>query len=173
MQINNYVWENDLSLNDLVLKQKERIEYLERSNNRREDEILELRKENADLDDIINKLKWKPIEEYDKGNYDWVLVKYFDGDYECIPCVAEKRFGKWHSIDEKEIQFDVKYFMDMQQIDKLQEIKRGNEPSFEEMVGFVENVYKDIKSQPTLHEELEEERKTIAKIVGDFKEVNK
>ena len=72
---------------------------------------------------IINELKWKPIKEYDKGNYDWVLVKYFDGDYECVPCVAEKRFGKWYSIDEKEIQFDVKYFMDMQQIDKLQELK--------------------------------------------------
>ena len=56
---------------------------------------------------------------------------------------------------------------------KLQELKGSNEPSFEEMVGFVENIYKDIKSQSTLHEELEEERKTIAKIVGDFKEVNK
>lgn len=55
----------------------------------------------------------------------------------------------------------------------LQELKGSNEPSFEEMVGFVEKVYKDIKSQSTLHEELEEERKTIAKIVGDFKEVNK
>ena len=56
---------------------------------------------------------------------------------------------------------------------KLQELKGSNEPSLKEMVGFVENVYKDIKSQSTLHEELEEERKTIAKIVGDFKEVNK
>ena len=80
-------------------------------------------KEIERLNNIINELKWKPIEEYDKGNYDWVLVKYFDRDYECIPCVAEKRFGKWHSIDEKEIRFDVKYFMDMQQIDKLQELK--------------------------------------------------
>ena len=124
------------------------------------------------LNNIINELKWKPIEEYDKGNYDWVLVKYFDKDYECIPCVAEKRFEKWYSIDEKEIQFDVKYFFDMQRIDKLQELKGSNDPSFEEMVGFVENVCKDIKSQSTLHEELEKERKTIAKIVGDFKEVN-
>ena len=57
--------------------------------------------------------------------------------------------------------------------DKLQELKGSNDPSFEEMVGFVENVCKDIKSKSTLHEELEEERKTIAKIVGDFKEVNK
>ena len=77
------------------------------------------------LNNIINELKWKPIEEYDKSNYDWVLVKYFDGDYECVPCVAEKRFGKWYSIDEKEIQFDVKYFMDMQQLDKLKELKEN------------------------------------------------
>lgn len=28
MKINNYIWENDLSLNDLVLKQKEEIERL-------------------------------------------------------------------------------------------------------------------------------------------------
>ena len=78
------------------------------------------------LNNIINELKWKPIEEYDKSNYDWVLVKYFDGDYECVPCVAEKRFGKWYSIDEKEIQFDVKYFMDMQQLDKLKALKENN-----------------------------------------------
>ena len=75
------------------------------------------------INNIINELKWKPIEEYDEGNYDWVLIKYFDGDYECIPIVAEKRWGKWYSESEKEIQFDVKYFMDMQQIDKLQELK--------------------------------------------------
>lgn len=49
----------------------------------------------------------------------------------------------------------------------IQELKGSNEPSFEEMVGFVENVCKDIKSQPTLHEELEEERKTIAEEIAD------
>ena len=83
-------------------------------------------KEYDRLNNIINELKWKPIEEYDKSNCDWVLVKYFDGDYECVPCVAEKRFGKWYSIDEKEIQFDVKYFMDMQQLDKLKALKENN-----------------------------------------------
>ena len=36
---------------------KERIEYLERSNNRREDTILEQRQEISDLDDNWNKLK--------------------------------------------------------------------------------------------------------------------
>ena len=75
------------------------------------------------LNNIINKLCWKPIEEYDKGDYDWVLIKYFDKDYECIPIVAEKRLGKWYSESEMEIQFDVKYFFDMQQLDKLKELK--------------------------------------------------
>lgn len=90
------------------------------------DTIDNQREEIDRLNNIINELKWKPIEEYDKSNYDWVLVKYFDGDYECVPCVAEKRFGKWYSIDEKEIQFDVKYFMDMQQLDKLEVISNEN-----------------------------------------------
>ena len=80
-------------------------------------------KEIERLNNIINELKWKPIEEYDKGNYDWVLVKYFDGDYECVPCVAEKRFDKWYNRNDEVIESDVKYFIDMQQIDKLQELK--------------------------------------------------
>ena len=61
-------------------------------------------------------LKWKPIKDYDRKKYDWVLVKYFDGDYECVPEVAEKRSdGKWYT-SEKQIPFEVKYFFDMQQI---------------------------------------------------------
>ena len=61
-------------------------------------------------------LKWKPIKEYDRKKYDWVLVKYFDGDYECVPEVAEKRYdGKWYT-SERQIPFEVKYFFDMQQI---------------------------------------------------------
>ena len=127
MRTNNYIWEKDFSLYDLVLKQKEEIERLQ-NQNKSLNEMYELtKKEYIRLNNIINKLKWKPIEEYDKGNYDWVLVKYFDGNYECIPCVAEKRFGKWKSIDEKEIKFDVKCFMDMQQIDKLHELKGEKE----------------------------------------------
>lgn len=61
-------------------------------------------------------LKWKPIKDYNKKKYDWVLVKYFDGDYECVPEVAEKRSdGKWYT-SEKQIPFEVKYFFDMQEI---------------------------------------------------------
>jgi len=44
---------------------------------------------------------------------------------------------------------------------------------FEEMINFVENVCKDINRQSTLHEELEEGRERIAKIVGDFKGADK
>ena len=36
-----------------------------------------------------------------------------------------------------------------------------------DMTNFLENVYKDIKKQPTLEEELEKERKFINKIKGD------
>ena len=50
-----------------------------------------------------NKIKWKPIKDYDRKKYDWVLVKYFDGDYECVPEVAEKRSdGKWILVDAEE-----------------------------------------------------------------------
>lgn len=43
---------------------KERIEYLERSNNRREDTILEQRQEISDLEDNWNKLKDYIVKEY-------------------------------------------------------------------------------------------------------------
>ena len=57
--------------------------------------------------------------------------------------------------------------------DLLNILQGSNEPSFEEMVNFVENVYQDIKNQSTLDEELEEERERIAKIVDDFKGADK
>ncbi len=64
---------------------------------------------------------WQPISEYSRKKYDWVLVKYFDGSYECVPEVAEMRVdGKWYSRSGALIPdiFDVKYFFDMQQLDK-------------------------------------------------------
>ena len=65
---------------------------------------------------------WRPISEYSREKYDWVLVKYFDGNFECIPEVAEMRVdGKWYNragaLIDPDI-FDVKYFFDMQQLDK-------------------------------------------------------
>ena len=46
---------------------KERIEYLERSNNRREDTILEQRQEIRDLEDNWNKLKQKMIDSFNES----------------------------------------------------------------------------------------------------------
>ena len=86
----------------------------------------EIRKDNTAIETLLTayekekeknkKIKWKPIKDYDRKKYDWVLVKYFDGDYECVPEVAEKRYdGKWYT-SEKQIPFEVKYFFDMQKI---------------------------------------------------------
>lgn len=62
------------------------------------------------------KNKWKPISEYNREKYDWVLIKYYDGDYECVPEVAEQRCdGKWYT-SEREIPFKIKYFFDMQEL---------------------------------------------------------
>ena len=70
-------------------------------------------------------IKWRPIEEYDENKYDWVLVKYYDGDYECVPTVAERRKGtnKWYDTNNNEIIFEVKYFFDMQLLDKMNELE--------------------------------------------------
>ena len=71
---------------------------------------------NTDLKQEKEKNRWRPISEYDRKKYDWVLVKYFDGDYECVPEVAEKRAnGKWYTSD-REIPFEVKYFVDIQEL---------------------------------------------------------
>lgn len=91
----------------------------------------DLMKENNKLQSNWNSLreliKWKPIEEYDENKYDWVLVKYYDGDYECVPTVAERRKGtnKWYDTNNNEIIFEVKYFFDMQLLDKMKELE-GN-----------------------------------------------
>lgn len=56
-------WENQL-LKKENHQLQERIEYLERSNNRREDTILEQRQEISDLEDNWNKLKDYIVKEY-------------------------------------------------------------------------------------------------------------
>lgn len=68
---------------------------------------------------------WRPISEYCRDKYDWVLIKYFDGEEECVPQVAELRSDwKWHvstDFDGDFIippNFDVRYFFDMQQLDR-------------------------------------------------------
>lgn len=66
-------------------------------------------------------MMWRPISEYSREKYDWVLVKYFDGDFECVPTVAEMRpDGKWYVhgiLKDEEIPFDIRYFADMQLLD--------------------------------------------------------
>lgn len=94
-------------------------------------ELKYVKKEIERLNNIIDELEWKPIDEYfkNKKNYDWVLVKYYDKyNFECIPSVAEYRFDKWYLKDnEKTLQdFEVRYFFDMQQLDKLKELKEAN-----------------------------------------------
>lgn len=80
---------------------------------------------NSALDMAIKSLKisgWRPISEYDRREYDWVLVKYFDGDFECVPAVAEQRCdGKWYDRNSIEIPFEVRFFFDMQQLDGVRE----------------------------------------------------
>ena len=92
--------------------------------------IEDMQKEITRLNNIIDELKWKPISQYDNGNYDWVLIKMFikEDNYECVPIVAEKRMGVWENRDGEtldEDMFEIKYFMDMQQLDKLKELKEN------------------------------------------------
>lgn len=57
-------------------------------------------------DSPFNQLKklvsWQPIENYQVGKHDWVLVQFEEKDtkFRCIPIVAEFRNGKWHSKDD-------------------------------------------------------------------------
>lgn len=77
-------------------------------------------------DPLIKKvIGWRPIVEYDEANeflhgaFDWVLVKMFNGNHECIPVVAEKRRdGKWYDRNNNELPFEVREFFDMKQLDK-------------------------------------------------------
>lgn len=60
---------------DYFRKKQERIEYLERSNNRREDTILEQRQEISDLEDNWNKLKERvknSIKYWEEQEKKWV-----------------------------------------------------------------------------------------------------
>lgn len=56
-ELHDFYFEKYIDLQQENKKLKERIEYLERSNDRREDTILEQRQEISDLEDNWNKLK--------------------------------------------------------------------------------------------------------------------
>ena len=99
-----------------------RIDNLEFQRNMKQEKIEQLQSNWNSLRELI---KWRPIEEYDENKYDWVLVKYYDRDYECVPTVAERRKGtnKWYDTNNNEIIFEVKYFFDMQLLDKMNELE--------------------------------------------------
>ena len=77
-------------------------------------------------DPLIKKvIGWRPIVEYDEANeflhgtFDWVRVKMFNGNQECVPVVAVKhRDGKWYDQNNNELPFEVREFFDMRQLDK-------------------------------------------------------
>ena len=70
--------------------------------------------------------EWRPISEYSRDKYDWVLVKAIDRDFECIPFVAEMRAdGEWytHGIEyDEKIPFKVVCFFDMQQLKDIGDV---------------------------------------------------
>lgn len=112
-----YIKENKNYYEEKINELNDKVKYYQNKTQRQDKEI-------ERLNNIIDELKWKPIEQYEKPKYDWVLVKYYIGpNFECIPAVAEKRFGKWYNRNDEEIIGDVRYFMDMQQLDKLKELK--------------------------------------------------
>lgn len=80
--------------------------------------------------DNAESIRWRPIEDYFNGNYDWVLVRMYDGDYPCIPCVAEYRDfdHQWHMNDNNYsvLPFPVVEFADMQLIPPYEYYQHNN-----------------------------------------------
>ena len=68
----------------------------------------------------MEQICWKPIEEYFKGPYDFVLVKLFDEESEIVPQVAAYNnvLNKWLTPNGDEISLEVKEFADIKLIPK-------------------------------------------------------
>ena len=66
----------------------------------------------------MEQICWRPIEEYFKGPYDFVLVKLFDGESEIVPQVAAYNnvLNKWLTPNGDEISLEVKEFADIKLI---------------------------------------------------------
>lgn len=88
-------------------------------------------------DEVIEGYKWISVKDKmpsDCGE-DWVLVLPYDGDYRCIPTVAEYRKGHWwgHTlcteddcIDGEDSPFEIKYWKpiyDEFQMEYLEQMK--------------------------------------------------
>lgn len=66
----------------------------------------------------MEQICWRPIEEYFKGEYDFVLVKPFYGEFEMVPQVAAYNnvLNKWLTPNGDEISLEVKEFADIKLI---------------------------------------------------------
>ena len=66
----------------------------------------------------MEQICWRPIEEYFKGEYDFVLVKLFYGEFEMVPQVAAYNnvLNKWLTPNGAEISLEVKEFADIKLI---------------------------------------------------------
>jgi len=86
----------------------------------------------------MDKITWRPIAEYFNGEHDWVLVRMYDGEYPCIPCVAEynRKDGKWHMNDSEYtvLPFPAHEFFDMSTIGPLPEQKEIFSGSYDAML---------------------------------------
>ena len=66
----------------------------------------------------MEQICWRPIEEYFQGEYDFVLVKPFYGEFEMVPQVAAYNnvLNKWLTPNGDEISLEVKEFADIKLI---------------------------------------------------------
>lgn len=87
--------------------------------------------------DALEEYKWISVKDKMPSdcNEDWVLVLPYDGDYRCIPTVAEYRGGHWYGhtfcteddcIDGEDSPFEIRYWKplyDEFQLEFLEQLK--------------------------------------------------
>ena len=119
---------------DYFYKKQERIEYLERSNNRREDIILEQRQEISDLEDNKNKLK-TINEEYERLNKENGKGFTITGvqQYNIYELLSFKNYkDNWNKLKEyikteipEDVFIDMEWFVSI--LDKMQELEKRSD----------------------------------------------
>lgn len=116
---------------DYFYKKQEKIEYLERSNNRREDIILEQRQKISDLEDNKNKLK-TINEEYERLNKENGKGFTITGvqQYNMYELLSFKNYkDNWNRLKEyikteipEDVFIDTEWFVSI--LDKMQELEK-------------------------------------------------
>ena len=119
---------------DYFYKKQERIEYLERSNNRREDIILEQRQKISDLEDDKNKLK-TINEEYERLNKENGKGFTITGiqQYNMYELLSFKNYkDNWNKLKEyikteipEDVFIDTEWFVSI--LDKMQELEKRSD----------------------------------------------